>query len=122
MMKTWHWCVNRCADITDGLRAIHRTGIVHRDLHSGNLLHRPSSRSDVDAFTDIADFGMSGAADNVARSQDGKYGVIPYMAPELFRGQPHTMSSDVYAFGILMWELSSQQSPFSGHNTTMTHS
>ena len=91
---------------------------MHRDLHSGNLLHKcvSSVLKDNDEATDIADFGMSVAADSVARERDGKYGVIPYMAPELFRGQPHTQSSDVYAFGIIMWEVSSHQSPFSGHN------
>ena len=116
MMKTWLRCVDRCGQIASGLALIHKEDIVHRDLHSGNLLHQLSKRSDYDAATEIADFGMSVAADSVARERDGKYGVIPYMAPELFRGQPHTQSSDVYAFGIIMWEVSSQQSPFSGHN------
>src|SRR6185295_2018618 len=68
---------------------------------------------DNEELTYIADFGMSIAADSVAGGRDCKYGVIPYMAPELFRGQPHTKSSDVYAFGMIMWEVSSHQSPFS---------
>ena len=118
MMKPWQWCVETCAQIASGLRFIHREGMMHRDLHSGNLLHKRTSTAskDNDEITDIADFGLSVAADSVAREQNGKYGVIPYMAPELFRGQPHTQSSDVYAFGIIMWEVSSQQSPFSGHD------
>jgi len=118
MMKTWRWCVNTCAKLAAGLEDIHFGGMMHRDLHSGNLLHwvgRAALR-DTEELTDIADFGMSVAADSVAGERDGKYGVIPYMSPELFRGQPHTQSSDVYAFGIIMWEVSSQQSPFSGHD------
>src|SRR5688572_20413043 len=81
MMKTWQWCVNSCSDIAISLKFIHEEGMIHRDLHSGNVLQKHMSTND--EVTCIADFGMSIAADSVAGGQDGKYGVIPYMAPEL---------------------------------------
>ena len=87
MMQAWQSCVAACANIAIGLRNIHKEGMVHRDLHSGNLLNvfGRNAKQDRVLVTDIADFGMSIAADSVAGGQDGKYGVIPYMAPELFR-------------------------------------
>ena len=39
-------------------------------------------------------------------------GVMPYMAPELFNGGSYSQASDVYAFGIIMWEISSEEKPF----------
>ncbi|RHZ58759.1 hypothetical protein Glove_368g20 [Diversispora epigaea] len=40
------------------------------------------------------------------------YGVIPYMAPELFRGQPYSFASDIYSLGMIMWQLTSGHRPF----------
>ena len=81
MMKTWQWCVNTCARIAECLKNIHKEGMVHRDLHNRNLLYRITRTvlKDKHELTDIADFGMSVAADSVACERDGKYGVIPYM-------------------------------------------
>ena len=55
---------------------------------------------------------------------DGSYGVIPYMVPELLWGRPHSKASDMYAFGMIMWELSAGEPPFSDceHNEGRVHS
>jgi len=39
-------------------------------------------------------------------------GVLPYVAPELFSGGAYSLASDIYAFGIIMWEISAQEKPF----------
>ena len=68
MMKTWQLCVNTCLSIAGALYSIHKEGMLHRDLHSGNLLNikGKTPHKDNDEVTYIADFGMSVAADSVA--------------------------------------------------------
>ena len=107
--KTWHECVDILEIMASGLKTVHEKDIVHCDLHSGNVLYGDCPR--------IADFGLSKVANSSAGCmQKGSYGVIPYMAPELFRGQPHSKATDVYAFGIIMWEISSGEPAFSDRN------
>ena len=59
----------------------------------------------------IGDLGLS-----VLESESGDIkdivGVMPYVAPELFNGGTYSQASDIYAFGILMWEISSRKKPF----------
>ena len=104
--KTWDECVSILHNAAYGLSNAHEKGIIHCDLHSGNVLL-------YEDFSRIADFGLSKVANRSAGLQKGSYGVIPYMAPELFRGQPHSKATDVYAFGIIMWEVSSGELAFS---------
>ena len=49
------------------------------------------------------------------------YGVLPYVAPEVLRGEPYTMKADIYSLGMIMWELSSNQPPFANraHDYTL---
>ena len=102
-------CIERLYQISVGLRSIHEKGWVHRDLHSGNILVHGL----VNGLTSISDFGLCRPASNAEDQEDGKYGVIPYMAPELFnKDQPHTKESDIYALGIIMWELLTKQPVF----------
>ena len=94
--KSWNdrsFCLSQMAK---GLARVHKEKVIHCDLHSGNVLIRSASI--------IADFGLSisKVENSSADLQKGSYGVIPYMAPELFRGQPHSKATDVYAFGIIM--------------------
>ncbi|POG80480.1 kinase-like domain-containing protein [Rhizophagus irregularis DAOM 181602=DAOM 197198] len=71
--------------ITRGLLDIHSAGKVHKDFHSGNLLYN----------------------DN-----EGIFGVLPYMAPEVLRGYQYTKASDIYSFGIIMNEYISEETPY----------
>lgn len=95
--------------ITMGLKAIHSAGLVHGDLHSGNVL--------CDKFngTNITDLGLCFPVDKINELNDKKrgiYGVLPYIAPEVLRGHKYTKASDVYSFGIIMNELLSERLPF----------
>ncbi|RIB29794.1 kinase-like domain-containing protein [Gigaspora rosea] len=86
--------------ITSDLQIIHSHDLVHRDLHSGNILLN-SLKS---AY--IADLGLSITANIELKSKsDGIYGVLPYIAPEILNKQPYTKASDIYSFGIIMWEI-----------------
>ncbi|RGB40858.1 kinase-like domain-containing protein, partial [Rhizophagus diaphanus] len=86
------------------LYEIHRDNAIHRDLHSENILY-----SQFGDFWYISDFGFCGPADKPLKSI---YGNLPYIAPEVIIGKEYTFASDIYSFGILMWEISSGQTPF----------
>ena len=54
----------------------------------------------------ISDLGLSKSADKSSKTND-IYGVLPYIAPEVLRGNPYTKAADIYSFGIIMWEMTS---------------
>uniref|UniRef100_U9T1I5 Protein kinase domain-containing protein n=1 Tax=Rhizophagus irregularis (strain DAOM 181602 / DAOM 197198 / MUCL 43194) TaxID=747089 RepID=U9T1I5_RHIID len=54
----------------------------------------------------ISDLGLSQPADKPVKS-DEVYGVLPYIVPEVLRGEPYTKAADIYSFGIIMWEMNS---------------
>ena len=100
---TWKERIQITFEIVNGLDIIHRENAIHRDFHSGNILHRLPSRFD------ISDLGFCGPADKPLKSI---YGNLPYIAPEVISGKNTTKASDVYSVAILMWEISSGHPPF----------
>ena len=86
------------------LKNLHELGCFHKDFHSGNILQISESSY-------ISDFGLSGSS-NEQKSDDKICGVLPYIAPEVLNGEPYTLSSDIYSFGVIMAELSSGKPPF----------
>ncbi len=98
--------------IINGLDHIHNQKFIHRDLHSGNILHgNPSNKHPVV----ISDLGISKSS---TESTDNNvvYGIIPYIAPEIFLEQKYTTASDIYSFGMIMWELMTGRKPFWDRN------
>ncbi|RGB26901.1 kinase-like domain-containing protein [Rhizophagus diaphanus] len=92
--------------IANGLLDIHNAGKIHKDFHSGNILYQ--------TFPYISDLGMCQPANNKKQSvkQEGIYGVLPYMAPEVLRGYQYTKASDIYSFGIMINEYISEETPY----------
>ncbi|POG58520.1 kinase-like domain-containing protein, partial [Rhizophagus irregularis DAOM 181602=DAOM 197198] len=90
--------------ITRSLYYIHKEKAIHRDLHSGNILY-----SQLNDHWYISDLGFCGPADKYSTSI---YGNLPYIAPEVIVGREYTFASDIYSIAILMWEISSGQTPF----------
>ncbi|RGB41333.1 kinase-like domain-containing protein [Rhizophagus diaphanus] len=84
------------------------TKIIHRDLHSGNIFFSKH-------FACIGDLGISKSATEFADNNEN-YGIIPYMAPEIFQGQKYTETSDIYSFGMIMWEFMTGRRPFWNEN------
>jgi serine/threonine protein kinase len=110
-----YWILRR---IADGLYRAHGENIIHCDLHSGNILCNDWSVGFDNPV--ISDFGLSKNIINQSSTpSNGSYGIISYMAPELLRGQAHTKASDVYALGMIMWELSSGEPPFNNRSHTV---
>ncbi|GET51334.1 kinase-like domain-containing protein [Rhizophagus irregularis DAOM 181602=DAOM 197198] len=98
----WKDKLNILYRFTIGLEDIHNSGLIHHDLHCGNIL------SDFDHGAFITDLGLCQPANNMEHSQsDNKkiYGVLPYVAPEVLRGKEYTQASDIYAFGIIAYEI-----------------
>ncbi|GES81104.1 kinase-like domain-containing protein [Rhizophagus clarus] len=104
--RTWKEKLHIASDIIKALAIIHKSGAIHRDLHSGNILY-----SEYNNHWFISDFGLCGPPD---KSSKDIYGNLPFIAPEVLTGKEYTPASDIYSFGILMWEISSGKPPFNG--------
>jgi serine/threonine protein kinase len=104
-------------NIARALKRLHRRGVLHRNLHSGNIV--VNARDD-EVCTGVTDVGLCRPLTSSAALQ-GIYGVIPYMAPELLKGESFSKASDVYALGIFMWELSAREPAFNycAHNMNL---
>jgi Protein kinase domain len=85
-----------------GLAAAHDRGVLHRDLKPANLM------LDGRGQLRITDFGLAGLVGEVGP----RAGTPAYMAPEQLTGQPATIQSDIYALGLVMYELFTGQRPF----------
>ncbi len=85
-----------------GLAAAHDRTVLHRDLKPANLM------LDENGQLRITDFGLAGLAGEVGP----RAGTPAYMAPEQLTGQPATIQSDIYALGLVMYELFTGQRPF----------
>ncbi|RIA94185.1 kinase-like domain-containing protein [Glomus cerebriforme] len=102
------WIVN---DIVDGLVNIHKLNIIHRDLHSGNiLLNSANIMSKCSKEAVLCDLGISKSA--LESTEDKIYGIINYMDPEVFKNRTYTIASDIYSLGMVMWELMTGRRPF----------
>jgi serine/threonine-protein kinase len=98
--------------LCDGLAEAHRKQVIHGDLKSANVILTPGLDGTVRAA--ITDFGLArglGVAQRTAQS--GEAGGTPdYMAPELWKGVKASVASDIYALGVILYELASGHHPF----------
>ncbi len=101
---TWKKRIEITFEIIDALYWIHNENLIHRDLHSGNILHLPSTNGWY-----ISDLGFCGPANKLSTSI---YGNLPYIAPEVINGKECSFKSDIYSVAMLMWEISSGYPPF----------
>ncbi len=95
--------------IADGLLAAHEEGIIHRDIKAGNIMISDKGR------VKILDFGIAGlleAAD--FHNTTEQIGTATYMAPELFVGLPATFQSEIWAYGVVLYQMFSKLLPFDG--------
>ena len=93
--------------VASALEAAHRRGIVHRDVKPGNIL--------IDQDVKVTDFGIARAVSEASMTVTGTtLGSVHYFSPEQARGDEVTGQSDVYALGIVLYEMLTGRRPFEG--------
>jgi eukaryotic-like serine/threonine-protein kinase len=108
--------------MADGLTAAHRVGVVHRDFKSHNVMLVKPTRADEEMRAVVTDFGLAwrSAQDestslSMSLSTEGEISGTPaYMAPEQVEGGPVTPATDVYALGVVLYEMVTGALPFVG--------
>jgi eukaryotic-like serine/threonine-protein kinase len=117
--RTWRQSVDRLVGVADGLAIAHAAGIVHRDIKPDNILISKNG------YGKLADFGLaklfegidSATADTIgaARTHPGMIvGTIAYMSPEQAAGKPADARSDIFSFGVVLYEVLAGRQPFAG--------
>jgi serine/threonine protein kinase len=96
-----------CAHVADGLEALRRSGMVHRDVKPENIL------LDRAGTAYITDFGLAKDSAGTVLTRPGQpLGSMDYMAPEQIRGAPVTGAADIYSLGCVVFECLIGQPPF----------
>jgi serine/threonine-protein kinase len=109
------------SQITAGLGAAHRVGVVHRDFKSANVVLVPDASEEGGVRAVITDFGLARRsatpeeASLAATMTAGIAGTPAYMAPEQVEGGDVTAAADIYALGVVMYEMVTGERPFTGH-------
>lgn len=95
------------AEVGGGLDALHRRGVVHRDVKPSNIMLR------ADGSAALTDFGLAKGKTYTLLTRPGQVmGTLDYLAPELIRGEEATPASDVYALGCVAFECLAGRPPF----------
>ncbi len=106
--------------IADALAHAHERQIAHRDLKSSNVVITPEGRAKVLDFGLAKRLSSHELAEVATQSQDSLtqpgavMGTLAYMAPEQLRGQPADARSDIWALGVVLYEMAASQRPFRG--------
>jgi serine/threonine-protein kinase len=98
------------ADVFDGMACLHAGGIVHRDIKPGNVMIRRH-----DTRVKLSDFGLALDLKAVRWPDQGVHGTPPYMAPEIVVGQDAGPASDVFAAGVMLFEMLTGRRPWRGN-------
>jgi serine/threonine protein kinase/TolB-like protein len=124
--------VSLASQIADGLSAAHSANVIHRDLKPENVMVDPEGRARILDFGlakllddgPLQDNNATTAATMAGVTRDGRIlGTVAYMSPEQARGRTVDARSDIFSFGIILYEMATGISPFVGetHTDTLTH-
>ena len=111
--------------LVDGLVAAHQRGITHRDLKPSNIMLVTNEArygfglaDEFDVHVKITDFGLAQMIDlDESQATAGHFlGTAKYVAPEVVRGEPATLQSDVYSLGVLAFQVFAGRAPFRARN------
>jgi non-specific serine/threonine protein kinase len=107
--------INYATRIAEGLQAAHEKNITHRDIKSGNIMVTESGQ------VKIMDFGLAKMSDTAEVTQIATtLGTATYMSPEQARGEAVDHRTDIWAFGVVLYEMLTGQLPFIGEYEAAT--
>ena len=104
-----------------GSKHLHERGVIHGDLKTANVMVTPGGRVKV-LYSGLARRAFAEAAEDTTLAEnsapnDAITGTLSYMAPEILHGEPRRASSDVWSLGVLLYEISCGELPFSGRTS-----
>jgi eukaryotic-like serine/threonine-protein kinase len=119
--RDWPQIAELLVGLADGLAAAHEAGILHRDIKPANILVARNG------YAKLADFGLAklaaGSEGEITRTATEHatrsglaIGTIAYMSPEQAAGKPLDARSDIFSFGVVLYEVLAGQRPFAGAN------
>src|SRR5688572_30504511 len=116
LMLTWYDKIKLAYQIAEGIKYLHIENILHRDLHSKNVvIHQGEAK--------IIDLGIAKSTETETNIHSlGLFGMISYIDPKLLEdcSYKHDKRSDIYSLGVLMWEISSGYPPFNENNNIIS--
>jgi serine/threonine protein kinase len=123
--RTWRQAVELLTGVADALACAHEAGILHRDIKPDNILITKSG------YAKLADFGLAKLAPQTSGdeltaatappTETGMIiGTIAYMSPEQASGKPVDARSDIFSFGVVLYEVVAGRKPFQGSTNLET--
>ncbi|MEQ8677317.1 MAG: protein kinase [Aggregatilineales bacterium] len=103
------------AQIAEALHYAHEHNVIHRDVKPENILLQPTSRSagGFPYHCMLTDFGLAKLTDNIGYTLTGRpFGTFPYMSPEQCKAETVDRRTDIYALGIVLFELTTGKLPY----------